>query len=348
MENVMVSLAKFQPLGIPSPDVWKVEVVEKPPAADIPPGHFLMRLLYVSVDASISFKVRLPGGEGDYCGHVIGKPIEGFLCGVVEGTGSQCTRFRKGDILSGLGRYVKYQVIKEEECHLNIANGLCDDHPSYLLGCLGIPGCVAWAGLKYKLKPKAGQVLFVSAAAGAVGSIVGQLAKLQGLKVIGSTGSAAKCDKLVKEYGFDAAFNYKDVHTPADITAKLLEASPEGIDLYFDNVGGILLQGAMDALKVGGRAVICGLISYYNASTLHMVPCPAHLLLLKQIRIEGISVFDFLADPAVVALWQAEMWHMLRERVIKFDEMEFDVDRFGEAVAALFLGQNVGKLVVKM
>eukprot|EP00899_Mesostigma_viride_P026608 jgi/Mesvir1/7131/Mv09232-RA.1 len=347
MDNVIVSLAKYQPSGPPAADLFKAERKEKPKV--IPAGHFLVHVHYVSVDPYMSFKVRQAGGEGEFGGFDLGKPMDGFLCGVVEEVGSGVTLFKKGDIVSGTGPYIKYQVVDEKKAHLSVVNGLCDDHLSYLIGVLGMPGCTAWAGLKYKLEAKAGQVLFVSGAAGAVGSLVGQLAKLQGLQVIGSAGSADKCAKLVKEYGLDYAFNYKDCQSRADVAAKLREGSPDGIDLFFDNVGGILLQGALDALKEHGRIALCGQISRYSAPDMvEMVPDPAPTLLLKQARMEGFIVFEFLMKPDVVQRWHEEVGGYLKEGKLKVDETHFDVDRIGEGLQALFQGGNVGKVVVKM
>eukprot|EP00899_Mesostigma_viride_P028984 jgi/Mesvir1/9270/Mv03133-RA.1 len=345
MENKVVSLAKYQPVGPPGTDLFAVHATEKP--KEVPAGHVLLGLRYVSVDPYLSFKVRQPGGEGEFAGFEIGEPAEGFVCGVIEEVGSGVTRFKKGDIVSGVGQYIKYQIIKED-ARVQVVNGLCDDHLSYLIGVLGMPGCTAWAGLKYKLEAKAGQVLFVSGAAGAVGSLVGQFAKLQGVKVIGSAGTAEKCDKLVKEYGFDFAFNYKDCKTGADVAAKIREGNAEGIDLYFDNVGGILLQGALDALKVGGRIAICGQIAKYGAAEPEMVPNPSFPLLLKQARMEGFMVFEYLGNPETVKLWYKEAGDMLKQGKIKVDETPYDVEQFNDAFHALFTGANIGKVVVKM
>lgn len=213
---------------------------------------------------------------------------------------------------------------------------------SSYLGVLGMPGLTAYAGLFAVADMQPGETVFVSGAAGAVGSLVGQLAKLRGGTVIGSAGSAAKVAWLTGELGFDAAFDYHD----GRVAALLAQAAPDGIDVYFDNVGGEHLEAAIGALKVHGRAVICGMISVYNASTPPAAPRNLALVIGKRLRLEGLLVSDhaelqpaFLAEVAPAI---ADGRILARETVVK------GLDQAPAAFIGLLRGENTGKMVVDL
>lgn len=212
--------------------------------------------------------------------------------------------------------------------------------PQAYLGVLGMPGLTAWAGLTAVAGLQPGETVFVSAAAGAVGSLVGQIAKLRGGRVVGSAGSPEKVAWL-RELGFDAAFDYHDGVLP-----QLREAAPEGIDVYFDNVGGEHLEAAIDVLKVHGRAVICGMISLYNATEPAVAPRNLSQVIGKRLRLEGMLVSDHhhLQDEFVtdVAPALADGRLVARETVVE------GLDAAPEAFIGLLAGANTGKMLVRL
>jgi len=342
--NSYISLTQYQPTGAPESSIWALKYLDVP--QDVPAGSFLLRLEYVSADPYMSFRVRQAGGEGEFAGFYLEKPITGYVVGVVEKANSE--KVKVGDVVSGWGDYQKYQVLSDSllDTHLSVVTGIYDDHLSYFIGSLGMPGATAYYGLNHILEARPGQVLFISGAAGAVGSLLSQLAKAKGLTVIGSAGTKEKCEKLVS-YGYDHTFNYKDHKTVEEVVEKLKSLAPEGIDLYFDNVGGVQLQAAIQTLRQHGRIAICGQISQYGSAQMEMVPNAAFALLGKEARMEGMLVFTFLAQHEKVRQFQIETAQLIREGKLRADEMHFTSAQFGEAMGALFTGANFGKVVVK-
>ena len=210
------------------------------------------------------------------------------------------------------------------------------------LGAIGMTGFTAYFGLFDVGAAKAGETLVVSAAAGAVGSVVGQLGKIHGMRVVGIAGGPEKCRYLVDELGFDAAIDYKH----DDVRAKLREHAPQGIDVYFDNVGGELLDVALAQLRRRARVVICGAISQYNSGTAPVGPKNYLSLLVNSARMEGFVVFHFAARYAEAA--QALVrWHAEGKIKAKEDIVE-GIEKFPDALGMLFRGENFGKLVLKL
>ena len=210
------------------------------------------------------------------------------------------------------------------------------------LGIVGMPGMTAYFGLLDVGGPiKAGETLVVSAASGAVGAVVGQIGKIHGMRVVGIAGGAGKCRYIVDELGFDAAVDYKH----DDVKKKLREACPQGIDVYFDNVGGEILDHALAMLRKKARVVICGAISQYNSPSF-VGPKNYMSLLVNRARMEGFVVFDFAARYAEAAMAIAR-WH--QEGKLKAREDIVDgLEQFPEALAKLFRGENFGKLILKV
>ena len=210
------------------------------------------------------------------------------------------------------------------------------------LGILGMPGMTAYFGLLDIGGPiKAGETLVVSAASGAVGAVVGQIGKIHGMRVVGIAGGGDKCRYIVDELGFDAAIDYKH----DDVRAKMREACPQGIDVYFDNVGGEILDLALASLRKKARVVICGAISQYNSPSF-VGPKNYMSLLVNRARMEGFVVFDYAARYAEAAMAIAK-WH--KEGKLKAREDIVDgIAQFPEALQKLFRGENFGKLVLKL
>ncbi|MGA0569508.1 NADP-dependent oxidoreductase [Variovorax sp. VNK109] len=210
------------------------------------------------------------------------------------------------------------------------------------LNVLGMPGMTGYFGLMDVGVPKAGETLVVSGAAGAVGQTVGQLAKIKGLRVVGIAGGQAKCDWVVKELGFDACIDYK----AGDVRAGLKEYCPSGVDIYFDNVGGDILDAVLARINRKARIVICGAISQYNNTTAVQGPRNYMSLLVNRARMEGMVVFDY-ADRYPQAI--AELAGYLRDgRMKSREDVVEGLQSFPDALLRLFSGANFGKLVLKV
>jgi NADPH-dependent curcumin reductase CurA len=210
------------------------------------------------------------------------------------------------------------------------------------IGTLGMPGMTAYFGLLDAGKPQPGDTVVVSGAAGAVGSIVGQLAKIKDARAVGIAGGAEKCAYLLDELGFDAAIDYKS----QDVSAALREACPDGINVYFDNVGGEILDAALAQLALHARVVICGAISIYNETEQPPGPRNYLSLLVNRATMRGILVSDWLPQwpqaAQEMAGWLASGQLKSREHVVE------GLERFPEALLMLFSGENLGKLVLKV
>jgi NADPH-dependent curcumin reductase CurA len=210
------------------------------------------------------------------------------------------------------------------------------------LNVLGMPGMTAYFGLMDVGLPKAGETVVVSGAAGAVGQTVGQLARIKGCRVVGIAGGSAKCDWVVKELGFDACIDYK----AGDVKAGLKEHCPNGVDIYFDNVGGEILDAVLARLARGARIIICGAISQYNNTGAVQGPKNYLSLLVNRARMQGMVVFDY-ADRYPLAV--AELAGYLKDgRMKSKEDIVQGLDTFPEALTRLFTGQNFGKLVLQV
>ncbi|MFJ2701633.1 NADP-dependent oxidoreductase [Streptomyces sp. NPDC087428] len=299
-------------------------------------GRILVRNLHFSVDPYM--RGRMNDVKSYTPPFKLDHPMEGGAVGEVIASGDE--GFAVGDhVLHGLG-WREYADVPAENA-VKVDASLAP--LSAYLGVLGMTGLTAYAGLFEVASFKEGDAVFVSGAAGAVGSQVGQLARIKGAsRVIGSAGSAEKVKLLVEEYGFDAAFNYKD----GPVAEQLRKAAPDGIDVYFDNVGGEHLEAAISSFNVHGRAAICGMIAQYNAT--EPTPGPRNLALVigKRLRLQGMLVADhtelqgqFVQD---VAGWLASGELKYRETVVEGIENGFD------AFLGLLRGENIGKMIVSL
>jgi len=268
----------------------------------------------------------------------LGKPLDGGCVGRV--IASKNGPFQVGDYVSGWLGWREYYV-SDGQGVLKIDPAMAPAQ-SYL-GTLGMPGLTAYAGLLEIGKPKEGETVFVSAAAGAVGSVVCQIAKLKGCRVVGSAGSDEKVAWLLNEAGVDAAFNYK---TAGDVIAAVGEHCPKGIDVYFENVGGVHLEAALEHMNTHGRIVMCGMISMYNATK--PVPGPTNIayIIQKQLIMQGFMVanhFDKLQQ------FYSDMAKWIAEGRIKWKETVVDgIENAPQAFTGLFKGENFGKMIVKI
>ncbi|MGW8743755.1 NADP-dependent oxidoreductase [Streptomyces sp. WAC 04229] len=322
-----------RPVGWPKPEDFALVETEVPTPGE---GQVLVRNLYVSVDPYM--RGRMSAAKSYAAPYELGKAMQGGAVGEV--VASNAEGFAVGDhVLHFLG-WREYAAVNAKSA----VKVDPDAAPlSTYLGVLGMTGLTAYAGLLRTAGFKEGDTVFVSGAAGAVGSQVGQLAKLKGAaRVIGSAGSDEKVRLLVDEYGFDAAFNYKD----APVSEQLRAAAPDGIDVYFDNVGGDHLEAAIGSLNLNGRIAICGAISVYNNT--EPAPGPKNLARLIQTRgrIEGFLVGDhYDLQPKFVeevGPWVASGALKYRETVVE------GIGNNLEAFLGVLRGDNTGKMIVKL
>jgi NADPH-dependent curcumin reductase CurA len=326
---------KSRPSGMPT--AANFELVETP----VPkpgPGQFLVRNIFMSVDPYM--RGRMMDRESYVPPFQVGKALDGGSVGrVVE---SNHDGFKAGDYVCGFatGGWREYWVsdgTMMQKVDPNLA-----PLQAYL-GTLGMPGLTAYSGLLRIGDPKPGETVFVSAAAGAVGAIVCQIAKIKGCRVVGSVGSDDKAAWLVREAGADGAVNYK---TCGNLEAAVKKECPKGIDVYFENVGGEHLEVALSLMNRQGRIVACGMISMYNA--VEPPPGPRNIVFIvgKSIKMQGFIVSDFLD---MVPSFYADMGQWIREGKIKWQETVLDgIDKAPQAFLGLFSGANAGKMLVRL
>ena len=322
-----------RPDGWPTDDTFEIADVPMPTAG---PGQVLIRNAYMSVDPYM--RGRMNDAKSYVPPFQLGAPLDGGAVGEVVASESPDVPVG-AFVVHGLG-WREYSVT--EAARVRVVDPAAADLSAYL-GVLGLTGFTAYVGLLDIAQFKTGETVFVSGAAGAVGSVVGQIAKLRGAKrVIGSAGSAEKVSHLVDDLGFDAAFNYRD----SPVRKQLRQAAPDGIDVYFDNVGGDHLEAAIGSLNEGGRIVICGMISVYNNT--EPAPGPRNLARLIQTRgrIEGFLVGDHydLQSQFVqeVGPWVASGALKYRETIVEGIENNL------EAFLGVLRGDNTGKMIVKL
>jgi NADPH-dependent curcumin reductase CurA len=323
---------KSRPKGWPTEDNFEFATVDLPTPA---PGEVLVRNTFMSVDPYM--RGRMNDVKSYTPPFELGKALEGGAVGeVVE---SAADGVKPGDlVLHGLGW--RSHTLTSQFTKLKPIDGVS---PSHFLGALGMPALTAYVGLLDKAAFKPGETVFVSGAAGAVGSLAGQIAKLKGAKrVIGSAGSAEKVKHIKEKLGFDEAFNYHD----GNVTELLLAAAPEGIDVYFDNVGGDHLEAALWALNTHGRIAACGSISAYNEEKLPPGPRNLHLIVGKRVSINGFIIMDhydrFKAMVSEVSTWLANGELVAEETVVD------GLDNAPAAFIGMLKGENTGKMIVRL
>ena len=321
-----------RPVGEPKPTDFALAEVDVPAPAD---GELVVRNVVMSVDP------YMRGRMNDVKSYVppfqVGEALQGGAVGeVVE---SMADTHKVGDLVLHMQGWRDYAVGPAASFR-RLDPG---PPPSYHLGVLGMPGLTAYAGLFDVAGMKEGETVFISGAAGAVGSLAGQFAKLRGAdRVVGSAGSPDKVRWLVEELGFDAAFNYKD----APVLDQLRTFAPSGIDVYFDNVGGDHLEAAISVLNQHGRVAVCGMISQYNNTAPEPGPRNLMMLVSKRLRVQGFLVSDHghLLPEFVreVGGWVSEGKVVVRETFVD------GLENAPEAFLGLLRGDNTGKMVVRI
>ena len=279
---------------------------------------------------------RMNEGKSYVPAFELGEPLSGGAVGeVVE---SRAEEYKSGDVVTSMYGWREFFQSPPGELHLvdREVNPL-----SVYLGALGMTGMTAWAGLNL-VEVKSGDVIYISGAAGAVGNVAGQLAKLRGCHVIGSSGSPEKLKFLMDECGFDEVFNYKT----APVLEQLNRAAPDGIDVYFDNVSGECLEAALSALRVHGRIIACGGISGYNGRTPQPGPTNLFNMTTKRLTMKGLIVGDWLSSKTE---FEKEVGGYYRTGRLKNKETVVEgIEQAPAAFIGLFGGRNIGKMVVKL
>jgi NADPH-dependent curcumin reductase CurA len=323
-----------RPTGMPTPANFTLAQTKLDPLQD---GQVLVRNLYMSVDPYM--RGRMNGGKSYVPPFDLGKPMSGGAVGeVVE---SRAEQFKPGDAVTSNYGWREYFIATPPELH-PVSRDL--QPLSVYLGALGMTGMTAWAGLNL-VDVHAGDVIFISGSAGAVGNVAGQLAKIRGCEVIGSAGSLEKVKFLREECGFDIAFDYKS--SPViPVIEQLNLAALNGIDVYFDNVGGEMLEAALSALRVNGRIIACGGISGYNAEMPQPGPTNLFNITTKRLTMKGLIVGDSLNHQLE---FEREVGGYFQAGKLKNKEtVEIGIDKAVSAFIGLFDGKNIGKMVVKL
>ncbi len=322
-----------RPVGTPLLSDFKLETEEKP---QIKAGEMLLKATYISVDPYL--RGRMSDAKSYIAPFELNKAMSsGMIAEVLE---SNLDNFSKGDFVSGMLEWKEYQSSNGE----GLIKVDADQAPlSAYLGVLGMTGLTAYLGLTEIGKPKAGETVVVSGAAGAVGSIVGQIAKLLGCRVVGIAGSDDKVEQLKSEYAFDEAINY---NSTTNMSQAIADACPNGVDVYFDNVGGEISDAVMLNVNRFARIIVCGAISLYNETSVPMGPRVQPILIKNSVLMQGFIVSNYM-EKFAEAVPQLAQW--LGEGKLKFTETVVEgFKNTPQAFIDLFEGKNKGKMIVKI
>ncbi|KAK9725272.1 hypothetical protein RND81_05G133100 [Saponaria officinalis] len=317
----------------------KVSKISLKLGEDCDENSIILKNLYLSCDPYMRGRMSHNGRPTFLDSFTPGSPIIG--CGVSKVVESRNPKFKTGDLVWGITGWEEYSLITDEwQPQFRFKIEHTDVPLSYYTGILGMPGMTAYAGFYEVGSPKKGDRVFVSAASGAVGQLVGQFAKLSGCYVVGSAGSKEKVDMLKNKFGFDEAFNYKKEE---DLDAALKRYFPEGIDIYFENVGGKMLDAVLMNMRLHGRIPVCGLISQYNLEEPQGSP-DLFSLVAKCIRMEGFLAHDYYH---LYGKYLEMILPYIKEGKISYVEDVADgLESAPSALIGLFSGKNVGKQVV--
>lgn len=330
-------ILKSRPVGAPTVDNFYLDEATIPVPAS---GQVLLRSLYLSLDPYM--RGRMSDAASYAASVAIGDVIVGSTVSRVEK--SQHVDFKVGDLVLAYSGWQDYAIsdgigVIKLDAHL--------EHPSLVLGVLGMPGFTAYMGLLDIGQPKAGDTVVVAAASGGVGSAVGQIAKLKDCRVVGIAGGPDKCRTVVEEFGFDLCID----HHSDDFAKQLALACPNGIDVYFESVGGAVFDAVLPLMNTASRIPVCGLIAQYNKTALP--PGPDRLgqlmqtLLTKRIKMQGFIIFDDYGDRYAEFFTQMSAW--IKDGKVKFREDVVDgLEHAPEAFIGLLEGKNFGKLLIRI
>ena len=321
-----------RPKGLPVLDNFETKNVVLPEIKD---NEILLEAIYFSVDPYM--RGRMNDAKSYAPPFEIGKPIHGAVIAKVLKSNSE--NFTENDIVSGNLPWQQHCITTETGL-LKIDTSIAP--ASYYLGILGMPGLTAYFGLMHIGKPKTGETVVVSGAAGAVGMVVGQIAKLQGCCVIGIAGSDEKVKLLKEEFGFDEVINYK---TTSDMAKAIADLCPKAVDVYYDNVGGEISDAVIHNINFNARIVLCGQIALYNSTETPMGPRIQPMLLTRSVLMQGFIISNYQSQfsegSAYLAAWVQKGKIKYKETIVNgFDKLPI-------ALLGLFEGDNIGKMIVK-
>lgn len=335
-QNRQFTLAS-RPVGAPTVENFNLITTEIPTPGE---GEVLLRTVYLSLDPYMRGRMSDAKSYAEPVA-IDEVMVGGAVCRVEQ---SLNDNFQVGDLVVAYTGWQDYALSNGDEL-LKLPKELA--LPSYALGVLGMPGLTAYMGLLDIGQPKAGETVVVAAASGAVGSLVGQIAKLQGCRVVGIAGSSEKCSYVTDTLGFDACLNHKD----ENLAQQLAEQCPNGIDVYFENVGGAVFDAVMPLLNASARVPLCGLISQYNATELPSGPDRMSqlmgLLLVKRIKMQGFIVFDDYGHRYNEFSQAMGQWLAQGEISYREDKV-LGLEQAANAFIGLLQGENFGKLVVEV
>lgn len=320
-----------RPVGVIGDDVLSFDSEPMPEPDE---GQFAFRLNYLSLDATN--RIWMSDMDQYMPPVALDDPMRGIVCGTVVESKHQ--NFSVGDIVSGLGIWADFQI--GTPATMSKMGPLGGMPVADAFGLFSVAGPTAYVGLIDLGEPKPGETVVVSAAAGSVGSVVGQIAKIKGCRAVGLAGSDKKCKWIVDELGFDEAINYKT----ENLAAGLKRTCPSGIDIYFDNVGGDILDACLKQMNLEGRIPSCGLISQYNATA--AVPGPRNypMILMQRLKVQGFIVLDH-ADRYPAAITELGQW--MQKGHLKFQvDMHDGLENAVSTLRKLFTGENLGKLMI--
>jgi NADPH-dependent curcumin reductase CurA len=331
-----VQLTRY-PDGNGGPEHFRVAEV---PLTELADGEVLVRNLFTSVDPSMRLRLRPTGPQGHFSAFALDAPMDGIQS-VGEIVESRAAGFQPGEVVTHASGWRDLAVVRAAVGALATVDTTLGP-PEKFLGPLGNPGLTAYVGLVDGAELREGDIVWISAAAGAVGSVAAQIAKLRGHRVIGSAGSPEKVSFLLDELGLDAAFDYHD----GPVADQLRAAAPDGIDVYFDNVGGDHLEAALATLRRWGRVAICGAISEYESTEPQPGPSNLFQAIVNDLTLRGFRAstrLDRLAESArELGGWLAEGRLVCKETIVD------GLERAPEAMAMMLAGETVGKTLVRV
>ncbi|KAJ9548723.1 hypothetical protein OSB04_021266 [Centaurea solstitialis] len=342
--------------GQPQESMFEIKTQTLPPLEN---NDVLIKCLYISIDPyHLPDKPHeAPEFITNFCGSCIQNhpwnvelidEVKLYICQAINGSGvgrviaSENDGYEKDDIVCGLLNWAEYTIVKNENT-LRKLNTMEEFPLSYHLGIFGTSGLTAYGGFFHVCKPKKGEKVFVSAAAGSVGNLVGQYAKLLGCYVIGCAGTKQKVEMLKEKLGFDDAFNYKE---KTDLNSTLRRYFPDGIDIYFDNVGGEMLEAAIANMNPFGRVAVCGVISHYTNSQKQVTPNMIDVI-YKRIMIQGFLVSDFYTND-FKDFMPVTTDYVRSGKLCVLEDISHGIESIPSAFRGLFQGENLGKKIVQI